>query len=126
MVKAEKHPDLRILDISLSLEDEASKLYLDVLAGEAVAHMVHYGESSFATVFTDVQPPPEKLSIRGIADVILRRKTNGGGFTLPEEDRALVVFAARQACEKRGVETGSEMFYLHPLSDDSIRALISS
>lgn len=124
MARVQRDPRLRILDVSLSVDDEASRLYTDVLAGGAVAHMVHYGECSFATVFTDAQPAPDKLSVRGIADVLFRRGRANGGPTLPEGDRALVVFAARQACEAQQIDTGGEMFYLHPLSDDSIRAFI--
>ncbi len=124
MARVQRDPSLRILDVSLSIDDEASKWYADVLTGEAVAHMVHYGESSFATVFTDVQPAPEKISVRGIAGILFRRHNANGGPTLPEEDRALVVFAARQACEARQIDTSGEMFYLHPLSEDSVRAFI--
>jgi hypothetical protein len=114
IVSGSKSESLTIYGVSLRLDDETGTLYKDAARGELAAHMIHYGETSFATVFTSKEP-----SIGGLRR-ILRRRQLEEPYRPSDEDHELIKFEVQQACEDQGIDTEGVVFYLQPMSVEDI------
>ena len=117
-----------ILYVSLGIDVESADYYRQAAKGEIEAHAVHYGESSFGTVFTR---PMEHYGytaartsfFKNVADRLLKREVENSNEKAPHITTAAKVameFATFFACEQRGYETDGVVFYLQEMPQDGI------
>lgn len=102
-----------IMFVSLGGETKAAGFYWEAVLGKVAAHMVHYGESSFGTVFTE---PASNWNDDNFFD-------NQCEFKLSLTAKAAMEDAVWEACRKRGIDTEGAVHYLLEMSADEATEL---
>lgn len=115
-MRSNKSEGLTIYGVSVNLYDEASALYEDAARGEVSAHMVHFGESEFATIFTSTEP-----SVGGLKRVLKSLRSSEAPYRPSDEDHELIKFMVQEACDANGLNTDGVVFYMGPMGPEDIQ-----